>query len=97
MLSIFWSTICHLVLFLLFTSNFLNKSASALGNNTDHSALLKFKESMSSDPFGVLNSWNSSTHFCMWHGVTCGHRHQRVTKIKLKGYKMQGVISPPLP
>ncbi|KEH43257.1 LRR receptor-like kinase [Medicago truncatula] len=90
MLRIFWSIICHI----LFASNFLNNSASALGNITDHSALLKFKESMSSDPFGVLNSWNSSTHFCMWHGVTCGHRHQRVTEIKLVGYKLQGSISP---
>ncbi|RHN81156.1 putative protein kinase RLK-Pelle-LRR-XII-1 family [Medicago truncatula] len=90
---LFWS-ICCIVLFLLFTSNFLNKSASALENNTDYSALLKFKESISSDPFGVLTSWNSSTHFCMWHGVTCGHRHQRVIKIKLVGYKLQGSISP---
>jgi len=72
----------------------MNKSASALGNKTDYSALLNFKESISSDPFGVLNSWNSSTHFCMWHGVTCGHRHQRVTKIKLVGYKLHGSISP---
>ncbi|QCE14335.1 LRR receptor-like serine/threonine-protein kinase FLS2 [Vigna unguiculata] len=31
---------------------------SASGNHTDHLALLKFKESISSDPYGVLLSWN---------------------------------------
>ncbi|WJX19991.1 non-specific serine/threonine protein kinase [Trifolium repens] len=93
MLLLFWS-ICCLVLFLLFTSNFLNKSASALGNETDHSALLIFKKSITSDPFGVLDSWNSSNHFCKWDGVTCGRRHQRVTKIELEGYQLQGSISP---
>ncbi|WJX19990.1 non-specific serine/threonine protein kinase [Trifolium repens] len=93
MLLVFWS-ICRLVLFLFFTSNFLNKSASALGNETDHSALLKFKKSITNDPYGVLSSWNSSSHFCKWHGVTCGRRHQRVTEIELEGYKLQGFISP---
>nr|KYP63624.1 putative LRR receptor-like serine/threonine-protein kinase At3g47570 family [Cajanus cajan] len=82
---------------LLFTSNSWSQhiiTTYALGNETDHSALLKFKESISDDPFGVFNSWNSSSHFCMWHGVTCNPRHQRVIELNLTGYHLHGFISP---
>ncbi|XLS90674.1 hypothetical protein HN51_066682 [Arachis hypogaea] len=77
--------------FFLFTSNAV---ASALGNESDHLALIKFKDSISSDPFGVLSTWNSSTHFCNWQGVKCGSKHQRVTKLTLDLYNLQGSISP---
>ncbi|PNY03273.1 kinase-like protein [Trifolium pratense] len=66
----------------------------ALGNQTDHLALLQFKQLISSDPNGILDSWNSSTHFCNWHGIICSPKHQRVTKLKLQGYKLHGSISP---
>uniref|UniRef100_A0A6N2NK50 Reverse transcriptase Ty1/copia-type domain-containing protein n=1 Tax=Salix viminalis TaxID=40686 RepID=A0A6N2NK50_SALVM len=39
------------------------------------------------DPFGALNSWNESFHFCEWSGVTCGRRHQRVVELDLHSYK----------
>ncbi|KAM6575425.1 hypothetical protein CsatA_023752 [Cannabis sativa] len=68
--------------------------SNALGNETDRFALLKFKESVSNDPFGVLRSWNASNHFCSWNGVTCGHRHQRITNLTLRGYNLRGTISP---
>ncbi|MED6144768.1 hypothetical protein PIB30_018616 [Stylosanthes scabra] len=68
-------------------------TASALGNKTDQSALLNLKEAVSNDPFGILTSWNSSTHFCSWHGVKCGHRHQRVTELNLQGFHIEGFIS----
>ncbi|XP_027902387.1 probable LRR receptor-like serine/threonine-protein kinase At3g47570 isoform X1 [Vigna unguiculata] len=73
-----------------------NMFVSASGNHTDHLALLKFKESISSDPYEVLLSWNSSTHFCNWHGITCNSMHKRVTKLDLAGYKLKGSISPHL-
>ncbi|KAJ1376763.1 Serine/threonine-protein kinase, active site [Sesbania bispinosa] len=92
-----WSL--YLVLFLLFiTTNLLwfhpKRFASALGNETDYLALVKFKDSISKDPFGVLASWNSSSHFCNWHGVTCNHQHQRVTELNLTRYQLHGFISP---
>ncbi|KAF7825814.1 putative LRR receptor-like serine/threonine-protein kinase [Senna tora] len=68
--------------------------ASALGNESDYLALLKFNESISSDPNQMLSSWNTSNHFCNWHGVTCSHKHQRVTELKLEGYGLRGTISP---
>ncbi|KAL7215799.1 hypothetical protein ACSBR1_027864 [Camellia fascicularis] len=38
------------------------------GNETHHLALLAFKFETTSDPFGALNSWNESIHFCQWLG-----------------------------
>ncbi|KAK4594902.1 hypothetical protein RGQ29_018581 [Quercus rubra] len=33
-------------------------------------------------------------HFCNWHGITCGRRHQRVTTLELRGHKLRGTIPP---
>ncbi|CAI8593468.1 unnamed protein product [Vicia faba] len=68
--------------------------AVALGNQTDHLALLKFKESISSYPYGTLESWNTSIHFCKWHGITCSPMHQRVIELNLGGYQLHGSLSP---
>ncbi|KAL5712181.1 non-specific serine/threonine protein kinase [Ranunculus cassubicifolius] len=65
-----------------------------LGNATDRLALLSFKDSVTQYPQGRLNSWNDSLHFCDWGGVTCGHRHQRVTKLMLRSQGLTGSISP---
>ncbi|XP_061341721.1 probable LRR receptor-like serine/threonine-protein kinase At3g47570 [Gastrolobium bilobum] len=89
---------CLPLFLLLITLNSLwfdpNTTASASGNQTDHLALLKFKESISSDPYGILVSWNSSTHFCNWHGITCSPKHHRVTKLNLQDYQLHGLVSP---
>ncbi|KAB1209695.1 hypothetical protein CJ030_MR6G028557 [Morella rubra] len=53
------------------------------GNETDRLALLDFKSKITHDPMGVMSSWNDSLHFCQWQGVTCGRRHQRVTRLDL--------------
>ncbi|XP_058722145.1 probable LRR receptor-like serine/threonine-protein kinase At3g47570 [Vicia villosa] len=68
--------------------------ALELGNQTDHLALLQFKQLISSDPYGILGSWNSSNHFCKWHGITCSPMRQRVTRLTLRGSKLHGSISP---
>ncbi|CAL9006339.1 unnamed protein product [Prunus brigantina] len=64
------------------------------GNETDRLALLEIRARITEDPFGVLNSWNATVHFCGWHGVTCSHRHQRVTRLELQSLKLAGSISP---
>ncbi|XP_021296295.1 probable LRR receptor-like serine/threonine-protein kinase At3g47570 [Herrania umbratica] len=63
-------------------------------NDTDHQALLEFKSKITGDQFGVMHLWNNSIHFCRWYGVTCGHKHQRVTKLELQSLKLVGSISP---
>ncbi|XP_004308928.1 PREDICTED: probable LRR receptor-like serine/threonine-protein kinase At3g47570 [Fragaria vesca subsp. vesca] len=85
----------HVLTLLLFI-NVLQPTTvvSSFGNETDHSALLKFKESIVADPHGVLNSWNDSVHFCKWGGITCGRRHQRVTGLNLSDADLNGTISP---
>ncbi|THG20536.1 hypothetical protein TEA_023418 [Camellia sinensis var. sinensis] len=64
------------------------------GNETDQLALLAFKARVIEDPLQVLSFWNATTHFCHWHGVTCGRRHQRVTKLDLSSQKLAGTVSP---
>ncbi|XP_058201352.1 probable LRR receptor-like serine/threonine-protein kinase At3g47570 isoform X2 [Rhododendron vialii] len=64
------------------------------GNETDQLALLAFKAAITSDPFGALNSWNESIHFCHWAGVTCGRQHQRVIVLRLEHQELTGSVSP---
>ncbi|XP_050249288.1 putative receptor-like protein kinase At3g47110 [Quercus robur] len=68
--------------------------AAAPTNETDHFALLKFKESVPHDPYNILSSWNDSMHFCNWLGVKCSRRHQRVTVLDLQGHNLRGTLSP---
>ncbi|XP_048422089.1 probable LRR receptor-like serine/threonine-protein kinase At3g47570 [Pyrus x bretschneideri] len=68
--------------------------ALAGSNETDKLALLEFKARITTDPFGVMSSWNETIHFCQWHGVTCGHRHKRITMLTLRSLKLGGSISP---
>ncbi|RHN54576.1 putative protein kinase RLK-Pelle-LRR-XII-1 family [Medicago truncatula] len=94
------SILLYLHLLFLFTLNLMwfttNKmvAVAALGNQTDHLALLKFKESISSDPYNALESWNSSIHFCKWQGITCNPMHQRVIELNLRSNHLHGSLSP---
>ncbi|XP_027913209.1 probable LRR receptor-like serine/threonine-protein kinase At3g47570 [Vigna unguiculata] len=92
----FWSILIHLFSLSILKSIWFtpNITVFASGNETEHLALLKFKESISNDPSRIMLSWNTSTHFCNWHGITCNSVLQRVTELNLKGYKLKGFISP---
>lgn len=94
-LSALWS-LQKLLLLLLLPLSLPIPSASAARNATegDRLALLKFKDSISHDPNGVLSTWNDSIHLCNWSGVTCSQRHLRVIALDLGGYKLSGSISP---
>ncbi|TYH74832.1 hypothetical protein ES332_D05G430600v1 [Gossypium tomentosum] len=73
----------------------LAKAALAVrGNDTDQQALLQFKTKITVDELRIMESWNSSTHYCQWNGVTCGRKHQRVTKLELQYLKLSGSLSP---
>ncbi|KAL5703684.1 non-specific serine/threonine protein kinase [Ranunculus cassubicifolius] len=67
---------------------------SSLGNDTDRKALLAFKDRITRDPHQVMSSWNHSTPFCEWFGVTCSLRHQRVVTLDLRNHELVGTISP---
>ncbi|KAJ9557848.1 hypothetical protein OSB04_012462 [Centaurea solstitialis] len=68
--------------------------ASLASNNADHLALLAIKSSITHDPQRVLDTWNTSLHFCQWQGVICGRRHPRVTVLDLKSRGLVGSLSP---
>ncbi|KAK4594905.1 hypothetical protein RGQ29_018584 [Quercus rubra] len=90
------STFLHIILLFTVTLLCLKPATSSATptNETDRLALLKFKESIDYDPYGILSSWNDSFHFCNWHGITCGRRHQRVTTLELQGHDLRGTIPP---
>ncbi|WVZ51072.1 hypothetical protein U9M48_002254 [Paspalum notatum var. saurae] len=69
-------------------------SSNATG---DELALLSFKSMLSSPSEGLLGSWNTSSHFCSWAGVSCSHRHhERVVSLLMNSFSLQGRISPSL-
>ncbi|KAK2635874.1 hypothetical protein Ddye_030666 [Dipteronia dyeriana] len=63
-------------------------------NETDEVALRAFKLKIFRDAQGVLNSWNDSSHFCEWEGITCGYRRRRVTVLNISSKGLSGSLSP---
>ncbi|XP_049414411.1 putative receptor-like protein kinase At3g47110 [Solanum stenotomum] len=90
--------LCSFVFYLITLLSFMFNISHALklqnGNETDIQALLAIKEKVTQDPHGMFTSWNNSVHFCSWEGVTCGHLHQRVTKLHLTSLDLVGTLSP---
>ncbi|KAE8718014.1 putative LRR receptor-like serine/threonine-protein kinase [Hibiscus syriacus] len=74
--------------------NIATATPAVRGNDTDQQALLQFKAKITGDQLKIMESWNSSIHFCQWRGVTCGRKHQRVTKLELPFFKLSGSLSP---
>ncbi|KAL6639537.1 hypothetical protein ACP70R_023267 [Stipagrostis hirtigluma subsp. patula] len=91
---------CFLVLqlLLLLLSTTPTNCATASTPSSDHGgderALLAFKAKISRHS-GVLASWNRSTSYCSWEGVTCSKRHRpRVVALDLRSQGLAGTISP---
>ncbi|KAJ8765613.1 hypothetical protein K2173_014735 [Erythroxylum novogranatense] len=64
------------------------------GNETDRLSLLAIKDQIEHEPFGRLKSWNESSHFCHWLGVTCGRKHQRVVQLNFTVWELAGRLAP---
>ncbi|KAL5211220.1 hypothetical protein ABZP36_022067 [Zizania latifolia] len=63
-------------------------------NSADLHSLLDFKQGITSDPNGVLSSWNTSTHYCRWRGVICTQKRPwRVWGLNLTGQSIAGEIT----
>ena len=56
-------------------------------NASDQSALLSFKQAITKDPNGTLQSWNARANadYCLWRGVVCNNRTKRVVAINITG------------
>ncbi|CAM0958286.1 unnamed protein product [Alopecurus aequalis] len=73
--------------------------SSLHGNETDRLSLLAFKDAISLDPHQAFMSWNDSTHFCNWEGVSCRVNKtspHRVISLNLMSRGLVGHISPSL-
>ncbi|XWS28701.1 hypothetical protein CRYUN_Cryun25bG0094000 [Craigia yunnanensis] len=64
------------------------------GYERDRQALLAIKSQIINHPLGVTSSWNNSVSLCQWRGITCGLKHQRVTKLDLRKQNLGGSLSP---
>ena len=56
-------------------------------NPSDQSVLVSFKQAITQDPNGTLQSWNASVNvdYCLWRGVVCDNRTKRVIAINITG------------
>jgi Leucine-rich repeat (LRR) protein len=80
--------ICH------FSLTPFNSAMAMRTSETDEEALMAFKVNLHGSP-GALSSWNESTHFCEWKGVTCSPNHlKRVSALDLPLSGLVGSISP---
>jgi Leucine-rich repeat (LRR) protein len=84
----------YLIIYVATTFLYCLHFSMAGSNETDRLALLEIKAKIRDDPLSVTRSWNNTLHFCHWFGVTCSHRHQRVTVLNLQSSKLTGIISP---
>ncbi|XP_027939689.1 receptor kinase-like protein Xa21 [Vigna unguiculata] len=70
--------------------------ALSLSSESDKLALLALKHKLTNGVANALPSWNNSLHFCEWQGVTCGHRHMRVSVLHLQNQNWGGTLGPSL-
>ncbi|KAH7548254.1 hypothetical protein JRO89_XS14G0089300 [Xanthoceras sorbifolium] len=85
--------LCCSFSFLLIYSFSTPSTATIHSNETDRLALLAIKSQLH-DPLGAISSWNNSVPLCLWTGVSCGRRHQRVTVLDLRNQSIGGNLSP---
>ncbi|XVF03699.1 hypothetical protein REPUB_Repub05bG0015900 [Reevesia pubescens] len=78
------------LLFRFMLSLVLNFNLSQ-GDEVQFELLLSFKSSIN-DRSGFLSNWNSSSSFCLWHGITCNN-YSRVKAIELVDKNITGTIS----
>lgn len=71
----------------------LSFTHAANGNETDRLALLAIRAGITTDPLGIMSSWNNALHFCNWVGITCG-QNQRVITLNLSSNGLVGSLSP---
>ncbi|KAL7106337.1 hypothetical protein ACP275_07G106200 [Erythranthe tilingii] len=89
------SALIILSFFILSFFALFTPAPSYSSNQTDITSLLALKQAIHFDPNGALNTWNRTTNFCRWNGITCGRKHpDRVVAIDFDSQGMMGSLSP---
>uniref|UniRef100_A0A0E0BKE7 Receptor kinase-like protein Xa21 n=1 Tax=Oryza glumipatula TaxID=40148 RepID=A0A0E0BKE7_9ORYZ len=85
-----------LLLFCSYALALVSAGSSSSSNATaDELALLSFKSMLSSPSLGLMASWNSSSHFCSWTGVSCSRQQpEKVIALQMNSCGLSGRISP---
>ncbi|CAJ1929094.1 unnamed protein product [Sphenostylis stenocarpa] len=79
------------VLFLFLFFHFLHFPQTRSSQISEYRALLSLRAAITDATPPVLSSWNASTSYCSWHGVTCdAHRH--VIALNLTGLDLSGTL-----
>lgn len=88
----------NMFLYNIFLLSLISTFTSILSfvDESDRFALLDLKGRVLNDPFKITSSWNDSTHFCDWIGVTCNSTIGRVVTLNLEGRDITGSIPPSL-
>jgi hypothetical protein len=85
----------HGILLLFMSSSLESARIPAYADDqSDRLALLDFKNRISEDPLQIMSSWNDSTHFCNWFGVTCNPSTKRVIILNLQAQRLAGTLTP---
>ncbi|AEE78574.1 unnamed protein product [Arabidopsis thaliana] len=83
-----------LLLLLLLLLLHISHSFTVAKPITELHALLSLKSSFTIDEHSpLLTSWNLSTTFCSWTGVTCDVSLRHVTSLDLSGLNLSGTLS----
>ncbi|CAK7339682.1 unnamed protein product, partial [Dovyalis caffra] len=61
---------------------------------SEYEALISIKSSITKEAQSVLSTWNSTTPFCSWTGISCDHTGRHVTSLDLSGLDLDGPLSP---
>jgi Leucine-rich repeat (LRR) protein len=84
----------QLLLLFVMAATRATAQTSSTGHEGDERALVDFKVKITHHS-SVLASWNKSTSYCNWEGVTCSKRHPwRVVGLDLGSQGLDGTISP---
>jgi hypothetical protein len=84
----------HGILLLFMSSSLKSARIPTSPVESDRMALLDFKKRISEDPLQIMSSWNDSTLFCNWFGVTCNPYSKRVIILNLQAQRLTSTLIP---
>jgi Leucine-rich repeat (LRR) protein len=81
--------------FVFSTLHLSHRHPPRLSNASDQEALLQFRSAITHDPSQSLaTTWNPNVSFCLWTGIICSRRRQRVVSLNFSSMELHGTISP---